>query len=438
MTYGYFTNAVYNGAYQFQDDALLDRYLLTKDASKLEGIPVVITVQEAASLFGKKVGIGEEPKDVAGKRAWFRAVQEKLNGQTYQTCTRNATEQTMLTKIQRDYVEMQSNKDAANYQAPAQQYDYPATACGDITVKQDVRTAAQKKIDDAVVMEQKKLGTYVPPAHYQTKFQVVGVVYAQPYSDYGLNVESYINNLLSPQDTTQSAIVPLQLYGQLPDDLKFDSRMAQSIPAGQRLETDEFATRVLELATIDQARAFLDKEACPGHETECTKPYYADPYGSNYLILDEVGKLFQKTLSVALPALLGLALVIMWFTISRIMAENRKETAVYRAMGAKRKDITAIYLTYVLLIALRIAVVSFVIGIGAAYAVDRLYGSQLTDIALTSFGVTSDEMRFSLFDLSSPLLWIVLGLIFVISITASLQPLMRNVARSPIRDMREE
>lgn len=133
-----------------------------------------------------------------------------------------------------------------------------------------------------------------------------------------------------------------------------------------------------------------------------------------------------------------MALIIMWFTISRIMSENRKETAVYRAMGAKRIDITAIYTIYTLLIAARVSAISFILGIGVAYAVDRIYGPQLTDTSLSAFGIISNEMHFSLFSLSSPLLLGILGIIFVASIAASIQPLIRNVMRPPIRDMREE
>ena len=45
---------------------------------------------------------------------------------------------------------------------------------------------------------------------------------------------------------------------------------------------------------------------------------------------------------------------------------------------------------------------------------------------------------FSLFTLTSPLLLAIVGSIFVISIIESVQPLIRNVRRNPIQDMRED
>jgi ABC-type antimicrobial peptide transport system permease subunit len=345
----------------------------------------------------------------------------------------------MLAKIQQDYANTEKNINNRNYQEPSLQFQAPTVACGDITVKKDTRTQSEKEEQANTETTQKKLGLYVPPKHYLTTFQIVGIVNAQPFSEYNVNIESYITNLLSPQDTSFSAIIPLQLYEQLPGNLKFNTQItSQTDSTRYTLENTTFASRVLEFASIDKARSFLSSETCPSHDLGCTKSFYGIPYGSNYLILDEIGKLFRHILSIALPILIGMALIIVWFTISRIMSENRKETAVYRAMGAKRIDIATIYIIYTLLLAARISALSFVFGISIAYAIDRIYGAQLTDVALSTFGIITDNLRFSLFDLSSPLLLGILGIIFATSIIACIQPLIRNVLRPPIRDMREE
>ena len=120
------------------------------------------------------------------------------------------------------------------------------------------------------------------------------------------------------------------------------------------------------------------------------------------------------------------------------MAENRKETAIYRAMGAKRRDVAGIYVAYILLVALQVVLVSLVLGVAAAFAVHYLYGQTLTDTAATAFGIIDDAPSFSLFNLESPLLLLIVGLIFIISIIASVQPLIRNTMRPPIRDIRDE
>lgn len=436
--YGYYVNAIHNGYYAFTDQNLLSRYVLTSDTTTLKGVPVVVSAQEAASLFGAKLGIGKEPDAASDKRAWLQSIQTKLNGQTYQVCYRNSTEQTLLQKIQSDYADIVNNKNNASYIKPSLLYDYPATACGDIVVKQDTRTAAEKQTDSDAQNTQKKLGTYVSPQHRLVTFQIVGIKYAQPYIDYTKGIDEYVKSLLVSQDDYSSTLdIPIQMYNALPSSLKIDDIQDKSATLPQDI-SDDFVSHVLEFTTINNARTFLANETCPASSSACDKKFFANPYGSNYLILDEVSKLFTRIAMIAFPIALAMAAIIIWFTVSRIMTENRKETAVYRAMGAKRSDVTAIYVMYILLVALRIAVVSTALGIVAALAIDYVYGQKLTDIAVTAFGIVDGAPMFSLFSLGSPLLLVIIGSIFIISIVASIQPLIRNARRPPIRDIRDE
>jgi len=244
------------------------------------------------------------------------------------------------------------------------------------------------------------------------------------------------NNFMSPASYTAS--IPSQMYATLPASMRFDDLVQPAQGLYTSLMDDDFSDRIVAFNTINEARRFISDVGCSSGDTSCTKLFYTDPYGSNYLLLDEIGKVFLSVMSIAFPVLLGLALVIIWFTISRIMSENRKETAVYRAMGAKRSDITAIYITYIMLIALRIALLSLILGIGAAYVLDILYAPGITATASSMFGIIDNAPHFSMFDLGSPLLLLVVGLIFAVSLVASIQPLIRNVLRPPVQDMRNE
>jgi len=436
-SYGYFTNAIHNGDYSLEDEQLLQRYLLPSASADPQGIPVIVSAQEAASLFGKNKDIGEEPKDSQQKADWLKMVQTKLDGQTYQVCYRNAAEMAKIEKLQRDYADIVNNKDNPNYKKPSLIYDLPKEPCGEVVIKEDTRSSVEKKAEEEAIENQKKLGTYETPVHRLITFQIVGVVNAQPYSKYTDSIQSYLQNLLSVENTTLAASIPRQTYDRLPDNLKIDDLM-QTDDYSNVIKTAGLTTHILEFKTIDDARAFISQETCPSTDNECSRLFTSAPYGSNYLILDEIGKTFQKIMLYALPVVLGLALVIIWFTMARVMAESRKEIAVYRAMGAKRRDIAIVYLTYSLIIALRIVLVSLILGIVAAYVVDRLYEPQLTSIANSAFGSMTEKTQFSLFDLSSPLLWLVLAAIFITSIVASIQPLVRNALRPPINDIRSE
>jgi len=440
--YGYVTNAMHNSGYSFSDSTLLKRYLLTTDAKDLKGIPTVVTAQEVVKLFGKEKNISEtEPADPAAKRVWLAKIQDKFKNYVYQTCYRNSTEMAKITKIQQDYADIEANKNNQNYVKPSLIYTLPSEACGEITVKSDTRTTAEKQAEATRIENEKKLGTYVEPTHRIVTYQIVGIMNAQPQAEYNTNVQDFLKNLLSVQDINSTAYVPQQMYDTLPDSLKLPGEPDSGTARNQAVAIIEKAglgSHVVAFSTIDQARAFITTETCPSINTECKKLFTSDTYGSNYLILNEIGSLFTRLIMYALPVVLALAALIIWFTMARVMAENRKETAVYRAMGAKRGDIIAIYLTYSMIIATRIALFAVVLGIAGAFAIDYFYGGQLTDIAVSSFGIMSNDMRFSLFDLSSPLHLAIIAVIFVVSFIAILQPLIRNVIRSPIEDMRSE
>lgn len=436
-------NTIYNGAYGFVDDDLYKRNMHTTDAASLKGIPVIPTAQEVAKLFGKELGIAEEPSSEADKAAWLKTVQEKTKGYTYRACFRNTTEQVLLDKINTDFIEAEAGKGRDDYVKPSLTYNLPETACSDITVASDTRTPAEKQFAEKLESDQKKLGTYVPPSHQLLTFQIVGVRYSQALIHSPSNVNDYVKGLLSggnfmtPSNSTAS--IPVAMYAELPESMRFDKLVSEVGGRGVIATHEDFGHTIVAFNTIAEARKFVNEVGCPSSQSgDCNKLFYADTYGSNYLLLDEMGALFSRVMSIAFPALLALSLVIIWFTISRIMAENRKETAVYRAMGAKRGDIAGIYLTYTGLIALRIAIVSMIVGVAAAYAVHSFYTPVIEATATSMFGIIGNAPSFSMFDLSSPLLVVAVVSIFAISFVASIQPLWRNVLRPPVHDMRSE
>lgn len=437
--YGYTTNAIHNSMYELQDQRLVSRYITHKDANKLAGIPVIVSAQEAAKLFGKDKGIEAEPEDARAKQAWMHNIQEKLTGYTYQTCYRNETEQGLLAKIQQDYADIEAHKNDKDYVKPSLTYAYPSEPCGDISIASDTRTEVDKDRDAQQIENQKKLGNYEPSNQHIITYQIVGFMMAEPYSNATQDVSSYLRNLLSYQTDLMGAIIPLQMY----QSSDVSKKISEVLPAEKNSEylaaVNNLSPRVIAFPTVNQARNFMNNEACPPSDTECKKLFTAEPYGSNYLILDEVGKMFRKFMLYALPVVMALAAITVWFMMSRVMTDNRKETAVYRAMGAKRIDIAAIYLLYTLIIAVCIATTSLLIGGIVALILDNTYGKELGAVATNAFGVIDSEAQdLSLFDVTSPILLYVYLAIIVLCFAAVLQPLLRNILRSPIRDMRAE
>lgn len=433
--FGNYVKSIYNGDYSFTDEQVLSRYLLKNKIGELKGIPVLVSAQEASELFGATVGLGVEPKEAGEAKKWLKEVQSKLIGQTYQVCYRNIKEQEMLQKIQRDFSDMENHKNDQNYQAPDLLYEYPTEVCGEIMVKKDTRSKAEKRQAREVEELQKKLGTYIAPQHRLLSFQIVGVRNVQPQEQQQKTIKGYVRNLLAPQDNLVNAEIPRQLYDGLPEVLKFDD-IIESDKEDKAL-ADEFAMRILEFTEIEDAKGILE-ETCDFLQFDCDKDFKAVPYGSNYLLIDEIGEMFNQVARVAFPIVAVLATIMVWLTISRMMLESRKEVAVYRAMGAKRVDIAMIYLIYLLFVIFFIITLSLGFSVIVTFLINHFYGAMLTDVAVIAFSIIDEAPTINLFNLSSPLILLTIGLIIVVGLLASLQPLICNVKRNPIDDLRDE
>lgn len=172
---------------------------------------------------------------------------------------------------------------------------------------------------------------------------------------------------------------------------------------------------------------------------ECeTMPFMLATYGTNYLAVDDITTQARPVLIALFVIAFGIATIIIWAMMGRVIADSRRETAVFRAIGAKRSDIVAVYLTYSLWVALRIVLVAALIAVGIAAFLEFQYADRATDIARLAYAVFTPEPRFSFIGLQAPLLWGIFAGIIAMSLVAITPPLLRNIRRNPIKDMRDE
>lgn len=422
--YGYLVNAMHNSTYDFEDDELLAGYTskISKDKLKnLSGIPVVVTVQEAVKLFAPD--LGDQPKDESKKAAWIKAAEQALLGYTYNACYRNATEQALINQIQQASVMTE---------AAELEYGYPDAPCGDIRVVSDKRSPDAIAADETSVNEQRLLGTYIAPEHKLLTFQIIGLMTAEAPSDASRDISSYLKSLFTYDSVSSTAKIASGLYETLPSQLKLPSSSATTYS-----QRDEFSTKVISFSNIDEANDFIKTETCPIINTDCDKPYKSEIYGPNFPVLNELETFSAQIMAYALP--IGLILVgcVIWFTFSRTIIESRRETAVFRAMGARRHHIVAIYLTYVLIVVLIISTLSIIVGVGGAYILDILYGQHLTEIVSNALGSIAYASKINLASINPCIVISVVLILPILAACASVIPLTRNVLRQPVQDMRE-
>jgi hypothetical protein len=438
------SDAVQNSSYVFTDQSLVKRYILPGNQARRNNtaaIPVVITKREAVKFFGKTLHLADEPSDPSGKIAWMKTLQEKINGLTYQACYRSDAERGRIQEAMRQNQAVGENGTA---QVPDITYALPTDICSPVSIEKDSRTTAQKVTEAKIEKYQKASGTYSQPITQFLTFQVVGIMPNNTSMAVGTdNLPSLIDSLLSAQ-YQDSAFIPSQLYNELPEAYRYKDILQSSIDSfglsSEKFSKAGVVPTIVAFSSSSQARSFMDTYTCVGYDSDrCNKLWMSQVYGPmNYLLIDDISDRIGKIARIVLPIAVVLAAIIMSFTMARVIIDSRRETAVFRALGAKRKYIVRIYITYSILVALLIAVCSFVIGFAAALTLQVIYRDDIADYVKVAYGVFNEPDTFTLIGVNGVLLGLAVAVILVIGVAAVIPPLLRNVRRNPIRDMRDE
>lgn len=442
-TYGYLTSSVRNSAYSFVDESLIKRFILPDSQVRrknITAIPVVITAKEATELFGKQLNIGSRPDKASEQVAWMKSLQEKSNGLTYSACYRNQADVAQITEATRILSDIEQHKSDKAYVKPALVYNLPTKPCGGLSVMRDMRSTSEKNEANKQIEVSKKLGIYQEPVHQLLTFKIVGIMPTSPEQGSTTSLSSFMADLLGAHYGV-GAIIPRQLYEQLPVEAKYKNLLQDndnSIFNLRTLQDAGIGETIVTFRSLGQARAFIKEQGCSPTQNACGKPFTLEAYGSNYLLMDDLQATLTKLLSYALLGGAAVATVVVWFMMTRVIIDSRRETAVFRAIGARRRDIANIYLLYSSIVALCIIIFALIGGVGSAFIVQLLYGTDATNYAQASYGVFSGAEQFNLHSFTSPLLLELTVGIFLISVIAAVPPLVRNVRRSPIRDMRDE
>ena len=125
-------------------------------------------------------------------------------------------------------------------------------------------------------------------------------------------------------------------------------------------------------------------------------------------------------------------------TISRTVADSRKESAIFRALGATRLDIAQIYVMYTLLLAGLIALFAIAAGLIGAGVIDVLYSAGFSTAARYIIMPRDLNTTFQLFTFDPLIIALAAVSIVAAALIGSILPLVRNTRRNPMKDMRDE
>lgn len=392
------------------------------------------------SKVEEALGLKPLPKNApAGERlARIDEVRAKAATVTFSACYRNGASQAQIDQARSTAEEIERNKNNKDYQKPALIYGLPpADTCAPALVMSDKRTSEEKKIAEKQLEFNRRFNQIVDPVQQKVTARVVGI--SPDGFDFGsFSSVDILISMIAGSSLQGQWVVPQEFYDALPNKAeyeKFSSQKDAKAPSG--LPFIGAAGQLVEFSNADDARNFMTQVGCTGMDCGQTKPMVTY-FGSNSVLIQDLTKGIATALSYVGVIIAAIASLILMGMIGRVITDSRRETAVFRAIGAKRNDIRAIYVIYTTLLSLLVAVVTLAIGFAVAFWIDGQLTGEATVRAHLTFAGADRAAEFRLFGIWWEALLTIVALILAAGFVSMLLPLARNLARSPIRDMRDD
>lgn len=420
------------------DHELSDTFMLPNSGQKApspNAVPVIMTYHAAEGMLNLPAIKNAGGKDQLDR---IEEIQSKADSITFSVCYRNSASRQLIDQTIAVNAEIEKNKDNKEYQAPSVIYQLPADdSCAAPTIKSDTRSAEQKSIEAKYKQFNEQFGIFNEPDQQKIEFYVVGLMPNGPdYSSQAITAATILQSLVG-SSTNYGLVVPGNLYDNLSSVARYEEIFAKSDGISSYSQVDNY---VVEFGSAAEASKFISEKNCNDME-KCQSagtPFFLFGYGSNSIALDGIKTGFLNVFSIAVIVVVVIAAIIMSGTLGRMVADGRRETAVFRAIGFKRIDIASIYITYIIIISVFVTITAFVIGAAAAYALDYVYWQEFTVQSLLAFGTSDMTRQFHFFKLNYIIIAMIVSSILGSGLISAILPLARNIRRNPIKDMRDE
>lgn len=419
------------------DESLLNYYFLPHRVHAANNeIPVFISYNDAAALLGKKsLPTTASPQQHIER---IRELRNEASSITIQVCYRNNASAHLIQQAldqQRTAANKTKNESDAK---PSIEYALPAAdSCGGAIVKKDNRSANEKMADEKLQKFNQQFSTEnITPQQAKLTYRVVGLL---PDTAYGDDLKSNLAGALNANMPSRW-IIPKQT---------FEAGAAKTyVPNILTTERRELSgglsdTTIYEFSDAEHARAFYHASMCnnqPKNKDLCVDGVsnFTRPFGSNSLVIEELQQQLTPILWYSLLGVIGVAAFILMLTISRTVADSRKESAIFRALGATRLDIAQIYIMYTLLLAGLITLFAITAGLIGAGVIDALYSADFSTAARYIIMPRDLNTTFQLFTFDPLIIALAAVSIVAAALIGSILPLARNTRRNPMKDMRDE
>ena len=400
-------------AFRFED------YKLEKDE-----VPIFVDYKTATNILK----LQPLKNDATDQQRYQRImeIRERIKDAKIQLCYRNETARTQLG----EYQIAQKNKKMSKFEYA------DLGVCENVQITKDKRTAEEKleaKKEENFLAE---TGQSPEPAITQLiNLRVVGI------SDNGFDngIFTGMSNFLSTLVNSSLGGYSINIDGGLLDrnvqnsNIKtiFENKTPEKYSAKILSMLGKGA--ILEFSNIDELRKIIKEKGC--NESGCGD-YMAAPFGTQIMMIDEFSKFFGDFLKYVLIGVVILTSIMIYVVVNRIMYDSRKETAVFRAIGYSQFDILQIYISYLMIYSVIVAILTSGVVFVVEILCRTIFEPNVNEF-LTHFLALDNKLNFEIMRFS-PVVFLIFVAIFVVGVFASSLPLIVNTRRSPLKNLRSE
>ena len=425
------------------DDILLAPFLLpgqNLDVGKDGSVPIIAPFSAAEEILGLQAP--PSTATTADKLKHVQDVRNGIAGKTAQVCYRNSVSAALFQKAVDQQKEIEQNKNNSEYVKPSLIYKAPAADCAPTTIKSDTRSAEEKTADANMDKFKQQFGEATEQSQKVATIRLVGLTSEPDYSA-SFSAVTIIQSILQSSLGTGWFLPASATKGNETATTVFGSGDFAKLPV-------EKVTYYAEFSTLEAAKKYMEQYSCDTQSTygppsegfeACVdngRPYRVMPFGNNAGAIDQFKNGFWKVFKYIILAAVIFATLIMMGNVGKIIADSRRETAVFRALGAKRIDISQVYITYSLLLSVMVFIVAAIIGVAGAILIDKILSPAASLGAVLAYNSSDINKQFHLFSFDVRILLGVFGLVVVSALLSTVGPLSGNLRRNPIKDMRDE
>ncbi|MDO4902518.1 MAG: ABC transporter permease [bacterium] len=401
-----------------------DNYVLEKDE-----VPALVNYDFAAHLLGEKpIADSAPPRQ---KYEYIQKLRSKINSHAFEFCWRN--NQADFDNMRRAFIANRSSDSKIKY-------EIAKTPCGDSKAIKDTRTREEKILQDKQDAEMKKLPEYIAPDKQIIKLRVIGLFPTGRTPSIG-GLEGLFYQMLSSTIGAGGGImIPqnalTQNTNQRIHDIINPPNVNSPIKNSYLGEVAVDKMHLVEFSNAQDLSKFVS-------ETNCAKNYCGKEFSmavqempNNATVIAEIKSSVQNVLNWIIAGVAVLTAIIIYVVVNRIMVDSRRETAVFRAIGYSRLEITQIYIAYVAIYSLIVTVLATILSLLVVIWISGDVQESASLEISAMFSLKNIE-TFKIVEFTPVILLSFLP-IFAVGLGASLLPLLLNARRSPLKNLRLE